>query len=193
MVGSLPLRVIRVLVLAKALRVLLSLPQKHIKEHHEEVRERPCPHPGCNKVFMIDRYLQRHVKLIHTGMCPALPLSSVQSPWVADGDWTPFRKAQGCILVHQWFEMDREEIPVPFCKFIVVRLFLSLLLKLSWRVASPCCPGPSISGGRRESRVCWVCSAVSFRPVCSSSLPGRAVCGPNVVHFHWPYSGLLVK
>lgn len=44
-----------------------SLLQKHIKEHHEEVRERPCPHPGCNKVFMIDRYLQRHVKLIHTG------------------------------------------------------------------------------------------------------------------------------
>lgn len=42
--------------------------QKHIKEHHEEVRERPCPHPGCNKVFMIDRYLQRHVKLIHTGV-----------------------------------------------------------------------------------------------------------------------------
>ncbi|XP_061532507.1 zinc finger protein 276 isoform X2 [Phycodurus eques] len=39
---------------------------KHIKEHHEEVRERPCPHPGCNKVFTIDRYLQRHVKLIHT-------------------------------------------------------------------------------------------------------------------------------
>ncbi|XP_042776522.1 zinc finger protein 276 isoform X1 [Panthera leo] len=42
--------------------------KKHIKEHHEEVRERPCPHPGCNKVFMIDRYLQRHVKLIHTGL-----------------------------------------------------------------------------------------------------------------------------
>lgn len=41
--------------------------KKHIKEHHEEVKERPCPHPGCNKVFMIDRYLQRHVKLIHTG------------------------------------------------------------------------------------------------------------------------------
>nr|XP_049580463.1 zinc finger protein 276 isoform X3 [Syngnathus scovelli] len=41
--------------------------KKHIKEHHEEVRERPCPHPGCNKVFTIDRYLQRHVKLIHTG------------------------------------------------------------------------------------------------------------------------------
>ncbi|XP_033491385.2 zinc finger protein 276 isoform X1 [Epinephelus lanceolatus] len=40
--------------------------KKHIKEHHEEMRERPCPHPGCNKVFMIDRYLQRHVKLIHT-------------------------------------------------------------------------------------------------------------------------------
>uniref|UniRef100_A0A3P8X4T6 Zinc finger protein 276 n=1 Tax=Cynoglossus semilaevis TaxID=244447 RepID=A0A3P8X4T6_CYNSE len=40
--------------------------KKHIKEHHEEVRERPCPHPGCNKIFMIDRYLQRHVKLIHT-------------------------------------------------------------------------------------------------------------------------------
>ncbi|XP_072768440.1 zinc finger protein 276 isoform X2 [Nerophis lumbriciformis] len=40
--------------------------KKHIKEHHDEVRERPCPHPGCNKVFTIDRYLQRHVKLIHT-------------------------------------------------------------------------------------------------------------------------------
>ncbi|XP_077371662.1 zinc finger protein 276 isoform X3 [Festucalex cinctus] len=40
--------------------------KKHIKEHHEEVRERPCPHPGCNKVFTIDRYLQRHVKMIHT-------------------------------------------------------------------------------------------------------------------------------
>lgn len=40
--------------------------RKHVKEHHEEVRERPCPHPGCNKVFMIDRYLQRHIKLIHT-------------------------------------------------------------------------------------------------------------------------------
>ncbi|KAF3854349.1 hypothetical protein F7725_022404 [Dissostichus mawsoni] len=34
--------------------------KKHIKEHHEEMKERPCPHPGCNKVFMIDRYLQRH-------------------------------------------------------------------------------------------------------------------------------------
>lgn len=50
--------------------------KKHIKEHHEEVRERPCPHPGCNKVFMIDRYLQRHVKLIHTGTCPRLCLLS---------------------------------------------------------------------------------------------------------------------
>uniref|UniRef100_A0A8C6SKA6 Zinc finger protein 276 n=1 Tax=Neogobius melanostomus TaxID=47308 RepID=A0A8C6SKA6_9GOBI len=40
--------------------------KKHIREHHEEVKERPCPHPGCNKVFMIDRYLQRHIKLIHT-------------------------------------------------------------------------------------------------------------------------------
>nr|XP_015820843.2 zinc finger protein 276 isoform X1 [Nothobranchius furzeri] len=40
--------------------------KKHIKEHHEDMRERPCPHPGCNKVFLIDRYLQRHVKLIHT-------------------------------------------------------------------------------------------------------------------------------
>nr|XP_020498177.1 zinc finger protein 276 [Labrus bergylta]XP_020498185.1 zinc finger protein 276 [Labrus bergylta]XP_029134777.1 zinc finger protein 276 [Labrus bergylta] len=40
--------------------------KKHIKEHHEEMRQRPCPHPGCNKVFMIDRYLQRHIKLIHT-------------------------------------------------------------------------------------------------------------------------------
>lgn len=55
---------------ARALRVLPPLLQKHIKEHHEEVRERPCPHPGCNKVFMIDRYLQRHVKLIHTGRAP---------------------------------------------------------------------------------------------------------------------------
>ncbi|XP_010625895.1 zinc finger protein 276 isoform X3 [Fukomys damarensis] len=45
--------------------------KKHIKEHHEEVRERPCPHPGCNKVFMIDRYLQRHVKLIHTAERPS--------------------------------------------------------------------------------------------------------------------------
>lgn len=41
--------------------------KKHIRDHHEEVKERPCPHPGCNKVFMIDRYLQRHIKLIHTG------------------------------------------------------------------------------------------------------------------------------
>ncbi|XP_057692670.1 zinc finger protein 276 [Corythoichthys intestinalis] len=40
--------------------------KKHVKQHHDEVRERPCPHPGCNKVFTIDRYLQRHVKLIHT-------------------------------------------------------------------------------------------------------------------------------
>lgn len=40
--------------------------KKHIKEHHEDMKERPCPHPGCNKVFMIDRYLQRHIKLIHT-------------------------------------------------------------------------------------------------------------------------------
>lgn len=53
---------------------VLSL-QKHIKEHHEEVRERPCPHPGCNKVFMIDRYLQRHVKLIHTGVSQRAPLT----------------------------------------------------------------------------------------------------------------------
>lgn len=67
-------------VLAKALMVLLSVPQKHIKEHHEEVRERPCPHPGCNKVFMIDRYLQRHVKLIHTGTCPVPPHSHIYSP-----------------------------------------------------------------------------------------------------------------
>lgn len=51
-------------------------PQKHIKEHHEEVRERPCPHPGCNKVFMIDRYLQRHVKLIHTGNAGPFSASS---------------------------------------------------------------------------------------------------------------------
>uniref|UniRef100_A0A3P9QA57 Zinc finger protein 276 n=1 Tax=Poecilia reticulata TaxID=8081 RepID=A0A3P9QA57_POERE len=40
--------------------------KKHIKEHHEDMRQRPCPHPGCSKVFMIDRYLQRHIKLIHT-------------------------------------------------------------------------------------------------------------------------------
>lgn len=56
-------------------------PQKHIKEHHEEVRERPCPHPGCNKVFMIDRYLQRHVKLIHTGTC--LELGSRSLGWLS--------------------------------------------------------------------------------------------------------------
>ncbi|KAH0619710.1 hypothetical protein JD844_000648, partial [Phrynosoma platyrhinos] len=54
--------------------------KKHIKEHHEEVRERPCPHPGCNKVFMIDRYLQRHVKLIHTGKGVHLLLSSFSFP-----------------------------------------------------------------------------------------------------------------
>uniref|UniRef100_A0A3Q2W8F3 Zinc finger protein 276 n=1 Tax=Haplochromis burtoni TaxID=8153 RepID=A0A3Q2W8F3_HAPBU len=35
--------------------------KKHIKEHHEEVRERPCPHPGCNKVFMIDPSLKYHM------------------------------------------------------------------------------------------------------------------------------------
>lgn len=61
--------------------------QKHIKEHHEEVRERPCPHPGCNKVFMIDRYLQRHVKLIHTGVSGpptgASPVWSSVHPWCA--------------------------------------------------------------------------------------------------------------
>ena len=51
--------------------------QKHIKEQHEENRERPCPYPGCNKIFMIDRYLQRHVKLIHTGeLGPLSPLPS---------------------------------------------------------------------------------------------------------------------
>lgn len=49
------------------INVTLLLLQKHMKEHHEEVRERPCPHPGCNKVFTIDRYLQRHIKAIHTG------------------------------------------------------------------------------------------------------------------------------
>lgn len=54
--------------------------QKHIKEHHEEVRERPCPHPGCNKVFMIDRYLQRHVKLIHTGASLTPHGNSPQGP-----------------------------------------------------------------------------------------------------------------
>lgn len=56
-----------------------SAPQKHIKEYHEEVRERPCPHPGCNKVFMIDRYLQRHLKLIHTGVCP--PCTPPRAPY----------------------------------------------------------------------------------------------------------------
>lgn len=65
---------------AGALRALPSPPQKHIKEHHEEVRERPCPHPGCNKVFMIDRYLQRHVKLIHTGTGPALAHAHLRRP-----------------------------------------------------------------------------------------------------------------
>lgn len=65
-----------------ALRAAPS-PQKHIKEHHEEVRERPCPHPGCNKVFMIDRYLQRHVKLIHTGVCP-VPLLGATPRVLAD-------------------------------------------------------------------------------------------------------------
>lgn len=74
---------------------VLSL-QKHIKEHHEEVRERPCPHPGCNKVFMIDRYLQRHVKLIHTGVCQQLTdTQGLLPPWLGVlrlwgwGDRTP--------------------------------------------------------------------------------------------------------
>lgn len=40
------------------------------------MRERPCPHPGCNKVFMIDRYLQRHIKLIHTGEAAQPQLSA---------------------------------------------------------------------------------------------------------------------
>lgn len=58
--------------------------QKHIKEHHEEVRERPCPHPGCNKVFMIDRYLQRHVKLIHTGVSPQVTGHRWHRVWGAE-------------------------------------------------------------------------------------------------------------
>ncbi|XP_041445433.1 zinc finger protein 431-like isoform X2 [Xenopus laevis] len=53
-------------VLTKAAQLYTEVLTKHIKEHHEEVWERPCPHPGGNKVFMIDQYLQRHVKLIHT-------------------------------------------------------------------------------------------------------------------------------
>lgn len=79
---------------AEALRVSLSLLQKHIKEHHEEVRERPCPHPGCNKVFMIDRYLQRHVKLIHTGECPVLPCSHLHRPPGGSRRLAPFQEAQ---------------------------------------------------------------------------------------------------
>lgn len=73
--------------------------QKHIKEHHEEVRERPCPHPGCNKVFMIDRYLQRHVKLIHTGACPdplmrTAPRVPILASWVVCCPWAAVLASQ---------------------------------------------------------------------------------------------------
>lgn len=77
-------------------------PQKHIKEHHEEVRERPCPHPGCNKVFMIDRYLQRHVKLIHTGVCQAPVLGTTLRVTVLAGQlsrsvWNKQRNCGGLL------------------------------------------------------------------------------------------------
>ncbi|XP_036130154.1 zinc finger protein 276 isoform X1 [Molossus molossus] len=89
----------------KVLRALLS-PQKHIKEHHEEVRERPCPHPGCNKVFMIDRYLQRHVKLIHTEV----------RNYICDECGQTFKQRKH-LLVHQMRHSGAKPLQCEVCGF----------------------------------------------------------------------------
>lgn len=39
--------------------------KKYIKEYYEEVWEWFCFYFGCNKVFMIDCYLQWYVKFIY--------------------------------------------------------------------------------------------------------------------------------
>ncbi|XP_037671447.1 zinc finger protein 276 isoform X2 [Choloepus didactylus] len=80
--------------------------QKHIKEHHEEVRERPCPHPGCNKVFMIDRYLQRHVKLIHTEV----------RNYICDECGQTFKQRKH-LLVHQMRHSGAKPLQCEVCGF----------------------------------------------------------------------------
>ncbi|XP_078214171.1 zinc finger protein 276 isoform X5 [Callithrix jacchus] len=80
--------------------------KKHIKEHHEEVRERPCPHPGCNKVFMIDRYLQRHVKLIHTEV----------RNYICDECGQTFKQRKH-LLVHQMRHSGAKPLQCEVCGF----------------------------------------------------------------------------
>lgn len=80
--------------------------KKHIKEHHEEVRERPCPHPGCNKVFMIDRYLQRHVKLIHTEV----------RNYICDECGQTFKQRKH-LLVHQMRHSGAKPLQCEICGF----------------------------------------------------------------------------
>lgn len=80
--------------------------KKHIKEHHEEVRERPCPHPGCNKVFMIDRYLQRHVKLIHTE----------ERNYICDTCGTTFKQRKH-LSVHQMRHSGAKPLQCEICGF----------------------------------------------------------------------------
>ncbi|XP_060247805.1 zinc finger protein 276 isoform X2 [Meriones unguiculatus] len=80
--------------------------KKHIKEHHEEVRERPCPHPGCNKVFMIDRYLQRHVKLIHTEV----------RNYICDQCGQTFKQRKH-LLVHQMRHSGAKPLQCEVCGF----------------------------------------------------------------------------
>lgn len=80
--------------------------KKHIKEHHEEVRERPCPHPGCNKVFMVDRYLQRHVKLIHTEV----------RNYICDECGQTFKQRKH-LLVHQMRHSGAKPLQCEVCGF----------------------------------------------------------------------------
>ncbi|KAM8774944.1 zinc finger protein 276 isoform 1-T1 [Rhynchonycteris naso] len=80
--------------------------KKHIKEHHEEVRERPCPHPGCNKVFMIDRYLQRHLKLIHTEV----------RNYICDECGQTFKQRKH-LLVHQMRHSGAKPLQCEVCGF----------------------------------------------------------------------------
>ncbi|XP_053412048.1 zinc finger protein 276 isoform X1 [Nycticebus coucang] len=80
--------------------------KKHIKEHHEEVRERPCPHPGCNKVFMIDRYLQRHVKLTHTEV----------RNYICDECGQTFKQRKH-LLVHQMRHSGAKPLQCEVCGF----------------------------------------------------------------------------
>nr|XP_030705256.1 zinc finger protein 276 isoform X2 [Globicephala melas] len=80
--------------------------KKHVKEHHEEVRERPCPHPGCNKVFMIDRYLQRHVKLIHTEV----------RNYICDECGQTFKQRKH-LLVHQMRHSGAKPLQCEVCGF----------------------------------------------------------------------------